>query len=518
MSCRLALVVATVLLLVGCTAPQPTAPGPAASASAQARSANQAIRIAQAALPATPSPEASNSNTPFYWALFDPLVTLDDTFNVLPWAATRWTQATPTSWRFTLRQDLRFGNGDPLTAADVAFTGKLILDTRMPQITNLANLVDVVQVDDHTVDFITKTPDASILPGLATVWIMPQKYYTSVGKDGFATKPVGSGPYELVSYRAGDMAVVRKKATDHPFRQVIPTQLTFQALPDPSAMLAGFTTGDIDVITGLNNADQIASLASGTAVVLKGLGTVLSILYSQPENQQRQTPLTDKRVRLALNYAVDKVALAKNLYRGYAEPTGQLSVPQSPSWDPSIAPYAYDPALAKQLLAEAGYPTGFTLPVGLESTPGIADPNLVLGVQGYLKAVGVEAPVNQIELAAFLDKFYGRNGQSKGDLFLTMTSDTNGFATIIAGSYTCNKPLVWWCNPAFDQAMTAAAAEPDIAKRGVLMRQAIAALRNDVSHLLLLLMPVFVVTQPTIQGFQGQVTGLYNFDQVYRTG
>ncbi|MFN8533534.1 MAG: ABC transporter substrate-binding protein [Dehalococcoidia bacterium] len=516
---------AAILLSLTLAACAPATAPPASTGGAQQpterRAANQSIKIAQLGMPATMSPEASNSYIAVYWSMYDPAMTLNEKMDVVPWAAEKWSQVNPTTWRITLRKDMVFSNGDKMTADDLEFTGKLMLETRTPQITQFGNLTEVKKFDEYSVDFITKIPDASVLPAMGYLWIMPKKYYESVGKNGFAAKPVGSGPYDLMDFRSADIAVFKKRATAHPFRKPQPEELTFRSITEQTQMIAGLKTGELDVVIGQLNPDRIQSLTDQEATVLSRLSSVNTAVFSQTENQSRNTPLTDKRVRLALNYAVDKEAIAKNIYRGFAKPTGQLSVPDSPSWDPNVQPIPYDPAMAKKLLAEAGYPNGFKLPIGMEFTALTGNVQMITAIQSYLRDVGVEAAVTEYELGQFLDKFYGRAGQTKGDIFFTGTGDGNGFATTIYGYYTCKKPLVWWCNPAFDTNMEAAVGEPDITKRGALMRKAIATLRDDVGLLFLFLTPSFIIHRPTIKGWTWGAAdwgsqGFYNFDRAYR--
>jgi peptide/nickel transport system substrate-binding protein len=297
---------------------------------------------------------------------------------------------------------------------------------------------------------------------------------------------------------------------------VIAPQLTFRSITEQTQMTAGLKTGDLDVLFGQISPDQIDLIQKTDAHVESRLTAVNGLLFSQTENQERNTPLTDKRVRLALNYAVDKEAIAKTIYLDTAKPAGQLAVPNSPMWDDSIKAIPYDPKMAKQLLAEAGYPNGFKLPIGLEFTPLTGNPLMMQAVQSNLRDIGVETAVTQYELGVFLDKFYGRNGQNKGDLFMFGTGDGNGFATTIYGYFTCNKPLVWWCNPEFDKNMELAVGEPDVAKRSVFMRKAAAAIRDDLGMLYLENVPSFIITASKIKGLDWQNDTFYNLDSVYR--
>jgi peptide/nickel transport system substrate-binding protein len=505
-------------LLIVATACAPAAPAPGAAPApaqpAEKRAAVQTLNVAQIGLPATMAPESSAANLSVYGAMYDPMVWLDGKFNVLPWAATKWEQTNPTTWRFTLRNDLTFSNGDKLTAADVEFTLNSIVTNHWPQISQMVNLTGAKMVDDTTVDVMTKVPDASIVPGMIYAWILPKNYYNQVGKDGFATKPIGSGPYVLTTFRANDVAIFQKRPTDHPFRKVSITDLTIRSITEQTQMVSGMQTGDLDFVSGLLSPDIVDQISKTDAKVDYRVSSHISALISQPEMKMRNTPLQDVRVRWALNYAVDKDALVKNLYHGYAQAVGQLSVPNSPGWNPDIQPVPYDPAMARKLLADAGYPNGFTMPVGIEFTPQTVNPNLALAIQSNLKDVGIIAPVTPYELAAFLDKYYGRNGQVKGDLFVQSTGDGNGFMSQAQGLYSCSNGLVWWCNPDFDKNMQLANGELDLTKRGEYMKKAVRAFYDDVSSINLIIAPSFVVTGPKMRGFVWD--GQFLFDNVYK--
>ncbi len=518
---------ALIALLAGCApaanpSPSPSpAPAtqsggaaPAATTQTEHRSANQKFTIAQVGLPANLSPAASASNYAVYSTLYDALVQLDAQSDALPWAAEKWSQVDPTTWRFTLRKGMVFTDGKPVTAADVEFTINTIIQNKFPQIGGLGTLTGAKMVDDYTVDLTTKVPDASMLPGLVNCWIMPKHYYEQVGKDGFAAKPMGSGPYELVEYRAGDLAHMRKKTAEHPFRKASPTELVFRSIPEGTAMVAGFRTGDLDVLIGQISADQVQLLKGNGVNIDVRFPGVNYALYDMPSFNDRNTPLKDKRVRIALQYAIDRETLAKTVYQGYAKPVSQFSVPGALSFNPSLKEYTYDPALAKKLLAEAGYPNGFTLPAGIEYTPQTTSPQLAVAIQAYLHEVGVEAPVTQLELAVFLDKYYGRNNQVRGDLFMVTTQTSNAFSSNQFSNMGCERG--WWCNQEFDSLREQVIAEPDKAKRGALLQKAIKLLYDDVATLNTLAVPEFVIQQPKLRGFTWKAPSTHNFETLYR--
>lgn len=509
------------LLVAACAPAAPTQPATGGAApvpgTAPARAENQVIRVAQTGIPASLSPEVSSSNIPYFSALFDPVVTLERGFKVVPQVAERW-EYRDGAWRFTIRSDVAFSNGQPLTAEDVAFTVNLIAERNLPQRAYLPNLAGARVLDAATVEVTSRVPDVSILNGMAWVFVLPKAYYEQVGQREFQTRAIGSGPYEVVEFRPSDLAVFRKKP-DHPFRKVIATELRFQSVPETASVASGLRTGDIDVTSHVTFVVDQVELMKRDGVGIQHLdGAYVFALASQPENRDKNTPLTNKLVREALNYAIDKEALARSLYRGYAAPSGQLAITSSNLWLNDVQPWPYDPARARQLLAQAGYPNGFKLESGIDFTPTSVNPQLALALQGALREVGVEAPLNSHEIALFLDKFYARNGQQKAEIFLFVSGDANGMGSSLRGNFSCDKRgyEVWWCNEEWNRLFDQSLSEPNEQRRTELQKRAHRALLADVPGIFLLTTPLFVAHGAKIQNVELTTPLVYRFDNVYR--
>lgn len=290
--------------LAACTPaapPSPTTTTGGAAPPAERPAAEQVLRFGVTSLLPNLSPEAGEV---FRWGflhMYDTVVNMDQNYKVLPWAAEKWEQPNPTTWRMTIRKDLTFSNGDKLTAADVEFTGKFMLETRTAPISQFAGLADVKLVDEYTVDFLTKGPDPSVLSGLAYLLIMPKKYFESVGRQGFAAKPIGSGPYELKEYKSGDIYGFILRSTPHPFRKPIAKEVIYRNIPQISGILAGLKTGELDISTSGISAEQAQDLRrSGFTILNRGTDNT-HIFFPWTEMQDRKSPLLDKRVRLALS-------------------------------------------------------------------------------------------------------------------------------------------------------------------------------------------------------------------------
>lgn len=496
---------------------QPTTGG-VAEPGGERRSANQVLRIAKAGLPGGVTPELSSSNNEIFYAIFDTLTTYGKNLEQRPAVAERWEfRQAENAWRFTLRQDVQFSNGARLTADDVVYSTNLIVERNLPTRTFLPSLERAVKVNETTVDLVARAPDFTLIDGAPWIAIFPAAYHQQVGRD-FATRPIGSGPYELVEFRPADVIHLRLRQTPHPYRKPIATELIFRALPELTQQISGLRTGEIDIAQSNFNSDQAEQLKRAGLVVLTQMTENNFALISQPEARARNSPLTDRRVRLALNYAINKEVMASDLFKGYAQPVGQFGFPGSAFWNPDTKPIPYDPGTARRLLAEAGYPNGFKLPIGIEYTPQTVAPEMAIAVQSQLREIGVEADVTSYEFAQFLDKFYARGGQQKGDLFMVSNGNTTAHFTSGRGRFGCTGQTfeIWWCNENFVRLYDQAVAEGDPARRAELMRQANTALVGDIPAIFLIVRDGFLVHGPKIKGVEFTTRNIYNYDNAYR--
>ncbi len=539
MNFRLTALSLGVLLLAACApaapGPSPTAISSSASTAAPAttaaaatpqqgerRAAQQVLRIGRPGFPTSASPESSSANGQIFGAQFDTLVTLGKGFQIGPAVATKW-EFLPddNGWRFTIRKDLTFSNGDKLTADDVEFTANMLLTVSppLPQRGLLPKLAQARKVDDYTVDLLTKGRDSSLLFGLPYFYVLPKAYYEKVGKDGFATKPIGSGPYELVEFKTNDRFDYKLRSTPHPYRKPVATEIIWRAIPEPNALLAGLKTGELDLAwTGISpdQADQVKK--DGFNVITFDLASSL-IAIDHAASEKNTPQLLDKRVRLALNYAIDRDAILKNLYRGYGQPLNQVAVPGTPTFNTSIPKFSYDPAKAKSLLAEAGYPNGFKVTNPLAYTGAGVTDSLFLAIQDYWRAVGVETDLQRDELGVWVDKFYSRNNQIRPELISSNGSDPVGTLLFLRQFLTCNNPpeRVIWCVPEFDKYMDEAYAEPDATKREALLKQAMLVHQAEVTHVYIMAIPSFAAASPKLRDFGIDSSGVFwTPDKLYK--
>src|SRR5882724_3756961 len=232
--------------------------------------------------------------------IFDSLVDFTGpNLTLKPMLAVRWENPTPTTWRFHLRRGVKFHNGDPLTAEDVKFTVDTQLANKGSSINAYLGPTEGARViDSQTVEITTKTPFPPLIFNLTRLHILPRAY-ARLGMDAFAAKPFGSGPYRFVEWQRGQRIVLDVNP-DYWGGAPTPRRLVFRAIADPSTRAAELKTGGVDIITNppISQLKELSS--SDTAVLAVPAARVIAYPFNT-----LQKPLSDVRVRRALNHAVD---------------------------------------------------------------------------------------------------------------------------------------------------------------------------------------------------------------------
>ena len=382
-----------------------------------------------------------NNTSGFVMAtIFDSLVKYKPgTVDVGPALAESWdVSADGLTWTFHLRKGVKYHDGTPFNGPNyIKSIKRLMVDKKDPaSIYSISaplpveNYVDdtystvtsYVALDDNTVQFKLKEPNGPFPTNLAMVWngVVSPDAWDKYKKD-FRNHPVGTGPFIFKEWRPGDQIVLDANPNYWGGKPKV-DRLVFKVMPDAQAALLALKKGDVHILADVSVQTIPAIKSDPNLVVVTQPGLVVSGVAMTNDAK----PFTDKRVRQALNYAVDKDALNKQLYQGLAV---QLTAPLPSSqwgWDDSLKGYGYDPEKAKKLLADAGYPNGFECELLSYSSPRGYNPagaELAVAVQGYLAKVGVKANIRKSEMAAFLGEV--RSGKYT-QMFLTGFSGDNG--------------------------------------------------------------------------------------------
>lgn len=343
-------------------------------------------------------------------AVFDGLVWPREKGVLEPRLATSWKLLDDNvTWEFELREGVTFDNGEPFTAESVKYTLEKVLTDKTRWFGRIATIKEVQIVDDYTVHIITHAPDP-LLPGRTMLFMMPAKGVEEVGGlDEFGKMPSGTGSYVVAEFVPQERLLMEYRPDS--WRQGVigvpdkPLEIEWIHMPDPAARVAALRAGDIDVAMDIPF-DEVAALEEegfiATSAVEASPGVVFLDVFCE------DCPFANKLVRQAVNYAVDKETMVNDLYLGYPriEP-GQLVDEDGFGYNPDIEAYPYDPEKARELLAEAGYPDGFSTQFECVAGRPLFGCVTAEAIAAYLAEVGIEVEILPMEITVWIQKWYG---------------------------------------------------------------------------------------------------------------
>jgi peptide/nickel transport system substrate-binding protein len=405
--------------------------------------------------------------TPFMilYALHDAMVKPMPGKSMTPSLAESWSaSADGLVYEFVLRKGVRFHNGDPLTAEDVKFSFERY---RGVSAKLLKDKVAAVETPDPArVRFRLKQPWPDFMTFYSSAtgsgWVMPKKYLEKVGDEGFKKAPVGAGPYRFVSSTPGVELVF--EAFEQYWRKAPHVKrLVFRVVPDESTRLAALKRGEADIAYAISGElGREVQRTPGLALKPTVIQSTHFVYFA--DQFDPKSPWHDRRVRLAANLAIDRHAINQAVSLGNSKITNSI-IPSTFDfyWQPPAHPY--DPARARQLLAEAGYPNGFD---GGEYFCDLVTTNSGEPVVNYLKAAGITLRMRPMERAAFFKGFSERKlkniihvfGGIFGNAATRLEAFVVGGGTYVYGAY-----------PDLDGLFRDQAVELDRAKREALLHR-----------------------------------------------
>lgn len=315
-----------------------------------------------------------------------------------------------TEMQIVLRQGVKFHNGIEMTAEDVAYTLNFAANPdNKVKTQRYSNWIDkVVKTDRYTVKLLLKKPFPAALEFLSGANpIYPKAYYSKVGTKGFGVKPIGTGPYKILEVSPGKKVVLVKNEDyfkDSPKGQPSIGKIVWRTLPEINTQIAELMTGSLDWIY-LVPPDQAKKLAQmpDLKVVPAETMRIAYISFDAADRSGKehgmQNPFKDLRVRQAVNYAINKESIAKNLVGGQSRPVYSACYPTQFGCEQEVTKYEYNPAKAQKLLAEAGYPAGFeTTLYGYRNRP------FAEAMVGDLAKVGIKAKLMMMKYSALRER------------------------------------------------------------------------------------------------------------------
>lgn len=337
--------------------------------------------------------------------IYDALLTRDADLKIIPALAESQNRISDTVLELKLRKNVVFQNGEPFDAKDVKFSLDRVLnkDERSPQRGWINTVSSVDIVDNYTVRLTTTVPDPVLPARLTLINIVSKAYVEKVGNEGLAANPVGTGPYKLGKWVRGDYLDL--DVNDKYWGPAPQIKLArFRAIPDVAARTAALQAKDVDIITNLPP-DYIEAIkkASGLQVATVPSARVLFLGLANTV----PGPLQDQRVRQALNYAVNVDEIVKSLLLGNGIRAGDVNghLLRLLGVDFKSKLYDYDPKKAKQLLAEAGFPNGFSIDMDTPNGRYLMDRDISQIVAAQLGEVGIKVNLKVHEWGNYAQMF-----------------------------------------------------------------------------------------------------------------
>lgn len=417
------------------------------------------------------------------------------------------------TYTFHLRHDVQFHDGSPVTADDVKFSVERAVNIPGTQWSFLfTGFKGMEVVDTYTVRAHLSQPRAPFLSDVAlfATSILPKKLVTSQ-KESFFQKPIGTGPFMFQSWTKGSQIVLARNP--HYFRSPLPyvDEIQQMVVGDDNTRVLQVTSGELDVALFVPPA-QASAINSNPSVVLHQDNFLDSHFITL---QNKSQFLSDKLVRQAMNYAIDKDVVIKRLLFGYGQASGQ-AMPDMFGYSPSVQPYPYDPAKAKALLAKSKYPKGFTVTMIVDQATEQADKPLAELVQEQLKDIGITVNIQVLDDATELAKSESTNY----DMAIAyMTSDIvdpdelMSFAIVPHGG--TNAIWTYYQNPLVDKLAAQAAAITDRALRQKIYDQINTIHHDDAPMIFLYRTPSLSATSSKLQGFKVLPTGNYRLEECW---
>ena len=346
--------------------------------------------------------------------IFDTLLERDQELNIVPLLAESYRIAGPTVWEFKLRKGVKFHNGEPFDAESVKFSLERLVDPnlKMRGASPFAPLSRVEIVDAYAVRIHTKAPwpilDTLMSAGQAAM--LPPKYYREKEMAHVARNPVGSGPFKFVRWMKDEQ--IELTANEQYWRGAPKIKtLIFRPIPDDAVRVAALQNGEIDIAVNIppHLATIIANHPKLFLSTAPSVRTIQLMYYTHQFDKQHKVvgpypgPMADRRIRLAMNYAVDVDEIIKSVLDGKGVRIATLLTSKHFGFDPALKPIKQDLAKVKQLLTEAGFPNGVDIVLNSPQGRYVRDKEVAEALAGQLTKAGIRTQLKTHEWGAYLN-------------------------------------------------------------------------------------------------------------------
>jgi len=434
---------------------------------------------------------------------YEGLTRYNTKYEVEPALATKWTFISPTQVRFELRKGVKFHDGSPFTADDVVFSFGRIKQPQGTMAIYVAGIADIKKIDEHTVDFILAGPNPILLRNIGDFFIMSKPWADKnktanvqdykAKEENFASRNVnGTGGYKITGWTPDQRVTMTAHADwwDKANASNV-TEVIYTPIKSDSTRVAALLSGDVDMVTDLPTQDVTRLRSDAKLKVVDGheVRTIFIALdqfntelkYSDVKGKN---PFKDKRVREALNLAVDRDAIKRATMRGLSLPAAILVAPGVNGHTPDIdQPLKADPEKAKKLLAEAGYPNGFEFQLNCPNNRYVNDEEICQNLVSMWARVGIKTKLAVEGMATFIQKVQNVDssayllgwGVATYDAQYSLQSLVRTRTTGADGNFNVSRVS----DPVVDKLVDAMKTETDVAKRNAMIREALLHTRDE---------------------------------------
>ncbi|MGF2949387.1 ABC transporter substrate-binding protein [Microbacterium alcoholitolerans] len=442
--------------------------------------------------------------------IYDTLTVLSaDLQETLPSLATEWVAIDDNTWEFQLREGVEFSNGEPFNADAVKFSVDRILDpnAEVARVSySFPTMESAEVIDDTTVRIHTKVPDPIFPERAYSLDIVPPEYTGSVPESEFAMNPIGTGAYTLAEFAPGQRIVLEVNPNywgDAPEVD----RFIIRPVPEASTRTAELQTGGADIIKNAP-VGQIPELEASEGVNVIALAGRRIAYIGMNQLPGGEEALLDKRVRQALNYAVDVSLILDTVMEGYGDRTATVFRPDFTGFDPELEPYPHDPDRAKELLAEAGHPDGLSLSIQLSEEIFASGSEVVNALVAQLAKVGVDVSVEILDHPSYRSVVIdGQEANKVAPLYAWQWGALEPSAdSLINGTLETGGISSYYSNSRLDELTQAARQEMDVAKREDLYKQIQTLLKEEAPF-------IFLYQIPDVYGVSDRVKYTPRLDQ-----
>lgn len=426
---------------------------------------------------------------------------------IVPALAESWTPNDDlTEWTFTLREGVTFHDGEPWDADAAMFNLDRMLNKESPQYypelnaqagLAIVGVKSAAKVDDMTILITTVAPWSHLPADLATIFFGSPKAIQELGNDGFGKAPVGTGPFMFSEFVQGQRLVMVKNP-DYWRGAPKLDSVILRPIPDPTARVAALRSGEVNWIEVPLPDDKESLEAEGFTVHLNSYDHEWPWVLNTTKK-----PFDDVRVRQALNYAINRESLSADILQGTASPLTQAAAEANFAYRAENDTYTYDPEKAKELLAEAGYPDGFSFRL---SFPTSGSGNMLPipmneALQADLAKVGIEVKLEPVEWAAMLtDFFVGKITDDADAVNISLSYQQEGFWASWYGTGSSTN-AGQYSNPEVDALFAEAKTIVDPDARSEVYGEAAKLITEDAPWLFIVSDQNPRATAPTVKGF-----------------